>query len=101
MVSVRVGQYQIIQSGNFLFLEIVLDRCAFGIVPRINQHGVSAAGDERGVPLSHIHKMDFHLIGVSSVDRGGNGKNESEKNGYGQKHIQNFPGHFFHGKAPS
>ncbi len=64
MVGVRVGQYKIIQSGDLLLLQIILDGGASGIVARINQHGVSAAGDKGCVALPHVDKMYFHLVGI-------------------------------------
>ncbi len=100
MVGVRVGQYQIIQFGNLLFFKIILDRCAFGVVAGVDQHGMSAAGDERGVTLPYIHKMDFHRIRRNGFDRSGDGENAPQKNVYGKKQMYGFPSHFFHNKPP-
>ena len=100
MISVRMSQDQIIQLGDLLLLQVVLDRGAFAVIARIDQHGVVAAGDQRGISLSHINKMDIHFVRIRCESGHWRRQSAAQQNRSSKSQIQDFLIPFFHADIP-
>lgn len=69
-----MSQDQIVQFFHILLHQVTLDGSAFGVISRIDQHRVTAAGDQGGISLPHIDEMDFHGFGPGSLYCDGRGR---------------------------
>ena len=90
MVGIGMRQHEIVQFFDFLLLQIVLNLCAFGVIARINQHGMPAADNQCGIALPHIQKMHFHFIRARRRRLDGNGQAGSGQNRSRKYQIHQF-----------
>ena len=61
MVCIRVRADHIVKSLHSLMLQIILYKCTFIIISRIDQHRMAITFDQSRIPLSHIYKMYFQI----------------------------------------
>ena len=62
MIGVRMGKYKIIQFLNTLFLQVILDLCAYSINSAVDQHRMITDLDQRRISLPDINEVHLHDV---------------------------------------
>ena len=62
MISVRMGQHQIVKGRNTKIFQIGLYFCTLVIVSGVDQHGVSVLGQKGTVTLANVEKMNGQIF---------------------------------------